>query len=60
MARKSYSEEQRDEIKQALLETMLKCITENGLIHSSVDSLCQKVGISKTFFYSLFETIIQS
>lgn len=56
MARKSYSEEQREEIKKALLEMVLKCITENGLIHSSVDILCQKVGISKTFFYSLFDS----
>ena len=26
----------------------------SGLIHSSIDVLCKKAGISKTFFYSFF------
>ena len=27
---------------------------DRGLIHSSIDVLCKKVGISKTFFYTFF------
>ena len=34
--------------------TMIRCIADRGLIHSSIDVLCKKVGISKTFFYSFF------
>ena len=54
MARKSYSEQEREQIKENLLRETIRCIVERGLIHSSVDLLCQKAGISKTFFYSLF------
>ncbi len=54
MARKSYSAQEREEIRQALLATVLRCIAQNGLIHTSVDSLCREVGISKTFFYTFF------
>lgn len=56
MARKSYSPEKREEIKEALLTTVLQCVVERGLIHSSIDVLCRRVGISKTFFYTLFSS----
>ena len=36
--------------------TMIRCIADRGLIHSSIDVLCRKVGISKTFFYSFFSS----
>ena len=36
--------------------TMIRCIADRGLIHSSIDVLCGKVGISKTFFYSFFSS----
>ena len=32
----------------------IQCIADQGLIHSSIETLCRKAGISKTFFYSLF------
>ena len=54
MARKSYSKQEREQVKEALMATVLQCIVDRGLIHSSIETLCQKVGISKTFFYSLF------
>ena len=56
MARKSYSEEEREQIREALLTTVIQSIAERGLIHSSIDVLCKKVGISKTFFYSFFSS----
>ena len=56
MARKSYSEEEREQIREALLTTVIHSIAERGLIHSSIDVLCKKVGISKTFFYSFFSS----
>ena len=56
MARKAYSEQEREQVRIALLTTMLQCIVDRGLIHSSIDVLCKKVGISKTFFYSFFSS----
>ena len=54
MARRAYSDQDREQIKERLLNTAIRLIVERGLIHSSVDLLCKEVGISKTFFYSLF------
>ena len=54
MARKSYSEQEREQIRDKLLIAVLECIAERGLIHSSIDVLCGKAGISKTFFYRFF------
>lgn len=56
MARKSYSDEERERIREALLTTVLQCIADRGLTHSSINVLCRKVGISKTFFYSFFSS----
>lgn len=56
MARKVYSEEDREKVREALINTMLQCIVERGLIHSSIDVLCKRVGISKTFFYTFFSS----
>lgn len=54
MARKAYSEQEREQVRRALLTTVIQCIVDRGLIHSSIDVLCKKVGISKTFFYTFF------
>ena len=54
MARKAYSEQEREQVKEALMVAVLQCIVDRGLIHSSIETLCRKTGISKTFFYSLF------
>lgn len=56
MARKSYSDLEREQVKKSLLTTVLQCILDRGLTHSSIDVLCKKVGISKTFFYSFFSS----
>ena len=54
MARKAYSEEERMQVRNALMATVIQCIVDRGLIHSSIDVLCKSVGISKTFFYTFF------
>lgn len=56
MARKAYSEQEREQVRNALLTTMIQCIVDRGLIHSSIDVLCKKVGISKAFFYTFFSS----
>lgn len=54
MPRKAYSEQEREQVRAELLNTVTQCIIDRGLIHSSIDMLCKKVGISKSFFYSFF------
>ena len=54
MGRKAYSEQEREQVRTALLTTVIQCIVDRGFIHSSIDVLCKKVGISKTFFYTFF------
>ena len=44
MARKAYSDEERAQVKEALMVTMIRCIADRGLIHSSIDVLCRKWG----------------
>ena len=56
MARKAYSEREREQVKETLQTTVIQCIVDRGLIHSSIDVLCKKVGISKTFFYTFFSS----
>ena len=56
MARKAYSDEERAQVKDALMAAMIQYIVDRGLIHSSIETLCGKVGISKTFFYSFFSS----
>ena len=56
MARKVYSEQEREQVREALLTTVIQCIVKRGLIHSSIDVLCGEVGISKTFFYTFFSS----
>ena len=46
MARKSYSDKEREQVKEALLITVLESIVNQGLVHSSIAILCEKVGIS--------------
>ena len=45
-----------EQVREALLNTVIQCIVDRGLIHSSIDVLCRKVGISKTFFYTFFSS----
>ena len=56
MSRKAYTEQERKQIKEALFVTMLQCINERGIIHSSIEFICRKVGISKSYFYSFFSS----
>lgn len=64
VARKAYSDQERERVKNALLTAAIRCIADRGLVHSSIDTICRKVGISKTFFYSFFpskeELVVQA
>lgn len=56
MARKAYSDQEREQVRIALMTTVIQCIVDRGLIHSSIDVLCNKINISKTFFYTFFQS----
>lgn len=56
MAKKSYSVEERQQIRQALLETGHQLFSQQGCRHTTLPQVYEQVGISKTFFYSFFSS----
>ena len=55
MPRKSYSDAEREQIKERLLDAITESIATHTLAECSIDMLCEKAGgISKTYFYTLF------
>ena len=56
MPRVSYSEEDRERIREALVSAGLELMAKQGIQHTTVEQVYKKVGISRTFFYSFFST----
>ena len=56
MPKVAYSEEERVQIRQALVTTGLELMTRQGIQHTTVEQIYRAVGISRTFFYSFFPT----
>ena len=56
MPKVAYSEEERKQIRQALVTTGLELMTRQGIQHTTVEQIYTAVGISRTFFYSFFPT----
>lgn len=54
MARKSYSDKEREQVKEALLITVLESIVNQGLVHSSIAILCEKLEFLKLSFTAFF------
>ena len=54
MPKVAYSEEERVQIRQALVTTGLELMTRQGIQHTTVEQIYKAVGISRTFFYSFF------
>ena len=57
MARKSYTEEDRARVRQALLDTGLKIAVDRGLGGLHLAELTRAVGISKPYFYTFFNSL---
>lgn len=53
MAKKSYSVEERQQIRQALLEIGRQLFSQQGCRHTTLPQIYEQVGISKTFFLQL-------
>ena len=57
MARKSYTEEDRARVRQALLDTGLEMAVRMGLGGLHLAELTRAVGISKPYFYTFFDSL---
>ena len=56
MPKVSYSDKEREYIRQSLLETGLQFIAKQGVQHTTIEQIYKKVGISRTFFYTFFSS----
>ena len=56
MPRISYSQEEREQIRENLVAAALDLMAKQGIQHTTVEQIYKKVGISRTFFYSFFPT----
>lgn len=54
MPKVAYSEEDKARIKTELAAAGLELMAKQGIQHTSVEQICRRVGISRTFFYSFF------
>ena len=57
MARKSYTEEDRARVRQALLDIGLEMAVDKGLGGLHLAELTRAVGISKPYFYTFFPSL---
>ena len=56
MPKVAYSEEARKHIRTSLITVGLDLMAKQGIQHTTVEQIYRKVGISRTFFYSFFQT----
>lgn len=56
MPKVAYSEEERHHIRTSLITVGLELMAKQGIQHTTVEQIYKKVGISRTFFYSFFQT----
>ncbi len=54
MPKVAYSEEDRLQIRQALVVKALELMAKQGIQHTTVEQIYQAVSISRTFFYTFF------
>lgn len=54
MPKIAYSEEEREQIREALIDTGLELFCGQGIRHTTVEQIYTRVGISRTFFYTFF------
>lgn len=54
MAKRSYSQQDREQIKEQLLQTGLELFAKQGYKNTRLSQIFETVGISKTFFYTFF------
>ena len=56
MPTRVFSEEEKEKLKQLMLEQGIPLLEEYGLKHMSVEKITKKVGIGKSTFYNFFDS----
>ena len=54
MPKVAYSGPEREQIRKMLIDTGLELFSKQGIQHTTVEQIYNRVGISRTFFYSFF------
>ena len=54
MPKVAYSENEREAIREALIKNGLELMAKQGIRHTTIEQIYERVGISRTFFYSFF------
>ncbi|MGI5946117.1 MAG: TetR/AcrR family transcriptional regulator [Lachnospiraceae bacterium] len=56
MPKVAYSEEERADIRKNLIAAGLELMAKQGIQHTTIQQIYERVGISRTFFYTFFST----
>lgn len=56
MRTRTFSEEEKTEIKKKMIEAGIPLLKENGMIHMSITKLTEAAGIGKSTFYSFYSS----
>ena len=56
MAPKIFSDEEKDKLRDSMLDQAIPLLEEYGLKHMSVDKITKRVGIGKSTFYNFFSS----
>ena len=56
MPKVAYSEQDKERIRNELVEVGLELMAKQGMQRTTVEQIYKRVGISRTFFYSFFAT----
>ena len=56
MPKVAYSEEERADIRKNLIAAGLDLMAKQGIQHTTIQQIYERVGISRTFFYTFFST----
>ena len=51
-----FTEEEREKLRESMLDQAMPLLEEYGLVHMSVDKITKKVGIGKSTFYNFFSS----
>lgn len=60
MPKVSYSEEDRERIRQELLTTALNLMARQGIQHTTVEQIYKQVGISRSFFPTKEDLVVET
>ena len=60
MPKVAYSEEDKERIRHALITVGLELIARQGMQHTTVEQIYKRVGISRTFFYTKEDLVVET